>query len=902
MIKPDQVLQNNLFGEPELTAMTVAPVVSNIELDDEGLRSDAAARPRIQKASVKTTDCSPVGKHEPVVKNGNLAWRHHSSVKSSQLTPILRHYVELKAAHPERILLYRLGDFFECFFEDAIQLSQILGLTLTGKDGGRAIGRVPMAGIPHHAAERHCTELIRHGFSVALCDQLETVPIKGMPLKRGITRVFTPGTVLEEGMLKARSNNWLVAVLVEEINDHLAYQWGLASVDVSTGEVQLQQGEGDELLQQELTTLETGELLWSSQGKPPTWCLEQLRLTHTAITPFSLPEADASLRSYYGLRDLAGLGLEDQPLARRAFGGLLHYLDETQPLKAIASAVPLERPKLLQRGTALVLDAQTRRNLELTKTQRDNHFQGSLLWAVDRTLTAMGGRCLRRWIEAPLLDLKTINHRQTIVSLLVAQRPLRLLLRQILRPIADLERLAGRAGGGHASPRDLVAISNGLEQLPPLKAFLKSAALGGDNLVWLDGLLQPNPALADLVVMVKHQLLANPSSNLSEGGLICDGVDPLLDGLRNKLDDQDAWLLQQESKERLESRISTLRLRYHRTIGYFLAVSHAKALSVPNHWIRRQSLANEERFVTPELKNREGLILQLRARAAQREYELFCKLREHVGEQVKLIRRAARAIANLDALAGLADIAATSGWVAPEVTEGRELEITAGRHPVVEKLLVEKHFTPNSTHLGSNHDLLILTGPNSSGKSCYLRQIALIQLLAQIGSWVPAQSARLGLTDRIFTRVGAVDDIATGQSTFMVEMIETSVILHHATEQSLVLLDEVGRGTTARDGLAIAWAVSEYLATNLRSRTVFATHYHELGKLENRLNNIASIQVLVRETSDNKLVFLHRVASGCAKRSYGIDVARMAGVPPLVIQRSRQVLTQLQLDTDYILT
>ena len=904
MLGPDQALQGDLFSDPKLmrTPMEPTGALTDADLDDENLRSDAVNRPRSQGVNTTTIDCRPVTSCDQFARVGRSdcksAWVHHNSVRPDQLTPMLRHYVELKTAHPERLLLYRLGDFFECFFEDAVQLSQVVGLTLTGRDGGKTIGRVPMAGIPYNAVERYCAELIRHGLSIALCDQLEESALrKGVPLKRGITRILTPGTVLEEGMLNARCNNWLAAALIEEFGSHLPCSWGLANVDVSTGEVQLRQGKGSDLLHQELSVLDAAELLWSEVSKTPLWCPKRFRLTRTTITSFSLPEADASLRNYYGLNNLAGLGLEDQPLARRALGGLLHYLNKTQPLQD--STVPLERPKMLQPGTALVLDAQTRRNLELTTTQRDNQFQGSLLWAVDHTLTAMGGRCLRRWLEAPLLDLKAINCRQTIVSALVAQRPLRLALRRILRPIADLERLAGRAGAGRASPRDLVAIANSLKQLSLLAACLEGAVLVTDDLDWIGSLLKPDPTLLELAAMIQQQLLANLPLSSSEGGLICDGIDPLLDGLRNKLDDQDTWLSQQESNERVSSGINALRIRYHRALGYFLAVNRAKASSVPNHWIRRQILANEERFVTPELKEREGYILQLRARAAQREYELFCKLREQVSLQSSLIRRTARAVAGLDALAGLADTAAVSGWVAPELTEKRGLQITAGRHPVVEKLLAGAHFTPNDTCLGSAHDLLVLTGPNASGKSCYLRQIALIQLLAQIGSWVPAQAAQVGLADRIFTRVGAVDDLVTGQSTFMVEMTETSAILHHATERSLVLLDEIGRGTTTYDGLAIAWAVSEYLAITLRSRTVFATHYHELGILANRLDNIANIQVLVQELGNN-LFFPHKVVSGCAKRSYGIDVACMAGLPPLVIQQARKVLARLQLDTDLV--
>ena len=488
------------------------------------------------------------------------------------------------------------------------------------------------------------------------------------------------------------------------------------------------------------------------------------------------------------------------------------------------------------------------------------------------------------------MDGNAIRQRQNVVGSLVEQRSLRQALRRLLRPMGDLERLAGRAGAGHAGARDLVAIADGLERLPQLAARLKGTLRQGPD--WLMELLAPDDVLQDIAGAIRHSLVEAPPLGLSEGGLIHDGVDPLLDGLRNQLDDQNAWLSRQEQQERQLSGISNLRLQYHRTFGYFLAVSKAKATSVPDHWIRRQTLANEERFITPDLKEREGRIFQLRARACQREYELFSQLRDHVGATAAPIRRAARAVAGLDALTGLADVAATGGYCAPELVEGRELMLTAARHPVVEQMLVESSFTPNNLELGTGTDLVVLTGPNASGKSCYLRQIGLIQLMAQIGSWVPATRARIGIADRIFTRVGAVDDLAAGQSTFMVEMAETANILHHASERSLVLLDEIGRGTATFDGLSIAWAVSEHLATDLQSRTVFATHYHELNNLAGERANVANFQVLVEETGDD-LLFLHQVSEGGASRSYGIEAARLAGVPHPVVQRARQVLDQL---------
>jgi DNA mismatch repair protein MutS len=909
----DPALQGDLFGgEPEPVKAPAPPqdegAPDEDAPDDQALLADASARPRTRRRRpAAAADTGPEADSGAPAPSGDAGpepdgdlprWHHHSLVDPTALTPVLRHYVELKAAHPDRVLLYRLGDFYEFFFEDAILLSRLLELTLTGKDAGKALGRVPMAGIPHHAAERYCADLVRRGLSVALCDQLEATPAKGALLRRGITRVLTPGTVLEEGMLAARRNNWLCAVVLEGDGSH-AGRWGLAVADVSTGEFRVTERTGSGSLHQELLQLEPAEVVWPGQGEGPPWCPEGLRLTPLARTPFDATEAAALLRRRFRLASLDGLGLGEAPLALRAAGGLLAYLDTTQPAPEpapaatataeSAAAIPLEMPRLWHAGDQLVLDAQTRRNLELTRTQLGGALQGSLLWALDRTATAMGGRCLRRWIEAPLVDRAAILERQEAVSELVEQRPLRLGLRRLLRPMGDLERLAGRAGAGSASARDLVSLADGLERLPRLAALVAPCRSGP-----LTALQGPWPELAALAEQVRHHLVEAPPLSLSEGGLLHDGVDPMLDGLRNQLDDQEAWLARQEAIERRASGNPNLRLQYHRTFGYFLAVSRARAAAVPDHWIRRQTLANEERFVTPELKGREGRILQLRARACQREYDLFCELRRRVGEAAGPVRAAARRVAELDALASLAEVAATGGYCRPELSDGRELVIEAGRHPVVEQLLVDASFTPNDLQLGAPApDLIVLTGPNASGKSCYLRQSGLLQLMAQIGSWIPARSARLGIADRIFTRVGAVDDLASGQSTFMVEMAETANILHHASPRSLVLLDEIGRGTATFDGLSIAWAVAEHLADGIGARTIFATHYHELNELAELLPNVGNAQVLVEETG-NDLVFLHRVCRGGASRSYGIEAARLAGVPASVVLRARQVLGRIE--------
>ena len=905
-------LQGSLFGDAKTNDFEIRNSKTNAEdtnqeLSEEELTHDAQLRPRKRKTRQSNEAIVPPNnaKTESDPDSDLPAWSHHSLVDKEQLTPALRHYVELKIANPERILLYRLGDFFECFFDDAIKLSDLLELTLTGKEGGKAIGRVPMAGIPHHAAERYCSELIRKGLSVAICDQVESSANKGSLLKREITRVLTPGTVIEEGMLQARRNNWLAAVVLEKQSDKQNIYWGLASADVSTGEFLLMQGKGTDSLYQELNKLDPSEVIWgkSEDNKSQVWCPERLHLTQIPLTPFNRPEAELALKNHFKLKTIQVLGLQDWSLSMRSAGGLLNYLNNTNPINQNANSfsnsdrIPLDLPQIIFQEDSLIIDAQTRRNLEITSTQRDGQFKGSLLWAIDRTLTSMGGRCLRRWLDKPLINVKAIQERQDIVSELVSSHNLRKSIRKSLRAMSDLERLAGRAGAGQAGARDLVAIADTLNRLPRLSASLKELKSKGPE--WLTSLKNVDTDLIGLADLIHNQLIENPPLSITEGGLIYDGVDELLDGIRNRLDDQDAWLKSQERIEKENSGIMNMRLQYHRTFGYFLSVSKAKAAQVPEHWIRRQTLANEERFITTELKSREGKIFQAKARAAQREYELFCKVREIVGEKADLIRNSARALAGLDALAGLAEIAAINSYCRPNILEkettsqSREIDIKQCRHPVVEQMLVEEYFQPNDVQLGSGTDLIILTGPNASGKSCYLRQIGLIQLMAQIGSWIPAQKASLSITDRIFTRVGAVDDLAAGQSTFMVEMAETAYILHQATNKSLVLLDEIGRGTATFDGLSIAWSVSEFLAKEIKSRAIFATHYHELKNLSETLTNVANFQVLVEETGED-LLFHHQVIPGGATRSYGIEAARLAGVPSDVVQRANQILDQLQ--------
>ncbi len=902
-------IQGSLFGENDQsdaneTEQLISSRTSNENLSHQQLKDDASLRPRKTNTSknrnqkVDLDEFSHSEIEEP-------KWSHHDLPKIDELTPALRHYVELKIENPDRILLYRLGDFFECFFEDAITLSQLLEITLTSKEGGKKIGKVPMAGIPHHASDRYCTELIKKGLSIAICDQLEAAPSKGNKLiKRGITRLITPGTILEEGMLRAKQNNWLVSVLIEPNSKKDIINWSLAKIDVSTGEFIVKEGKETKDLRQELIKLNAAEVISEKKSiSNISWHEGLLDITEVDQTSFSKLEAKESIQNHYSLNNIDGLGMNSDSLSIRTVGGLIAYLNKTHPnlndnlKKGIKTNICIDFPNIKSNQTGLIIDNQTRRNLEITSTQKNGQFHGSLLWAIDKTLTAMGGRCMRSWLEEPLTDLDTIESRQKIIGLLVQSSTLRRNIRKVLRAMGDLERLAGRAGAQQAGARDLVAIAEGINRFPIIKKFLNDPIF--EETKFFDALINLDKELIDLALVINNQIVENPPLSLTEGGLIYDGINPILDGLRNKLDDHNAWLRSQELEERKISKINNLKLQYHRSFGYFLAVRKAKSINIPDHWIRRQTLTNEERFVTPDLKEREGKIFQVKARISQLEYELFCELRILVGNKSNIIRKAAKAISFLDVLSGLAELAATNNYVQPKVIghqdqdQSRKLSIVEGRHPVVEQILIDKVFVPNDIELGSKTDLIILSGPNASGKSCYLRQVGLLQIMAQIGSWIPAKSCTLGIADQLFTRVGAVDDLAAGQSTFMVEMIETAFILNKATEKSLVLLDEIGRGTSTFDGLSIAWSVSEFLANKIKSRSIFATHYHELNQISEYINNVENYKVLVQH-KNNSLSFLHKVERGGANKSYGIEAARLAGVPKEVIDNAKIILNNLE--------
>ncbi|MFB2918664.1 DNA mismatch repair protein MutS [Aerosakkonema funiforme] len=831
-------------------------------------------------------------------------------IDKDKLSKMYHHYVEVKDKYPHALLLYRVGDFFETFFQDAITVSQELELVLTSKHAGE-VGRVPMTGVPHHAWERYTTQLVEKGYAVVICDQVEDSADAVGLVKREVTRVLTPGTLLEEGMLSARRNNFLAAIVIA--GNH----WGLAYADISTGEFLTTQSEKLDHLTQELMRLHPAEVLVPTNAPdlgallrpgeksenlpeclPPSFCY-----AFRPQSPFSLGEAKARLVQKFKVKSLEGLGCEHLPLAVRAAGGLLQYLEDTQK----SNPVSLQPLRTYTHTDYLILDYQSRRNLEITHTVRDNTFHGSLLWALDRTSTAMGGRALRRWLVQPLLDIKGIRARQDTIQELVENSLLRQELRQLLRQIYDLERLSTRAGCGTANARDLVALAASLEKLPELANLVADAGSP-----YLKALQKVSPILEQLASQINAHILESPPIHLKEGGLIREGVNAQLDEMRVGAEDDRKWLANLEATEKSRTGISNLKVGYTKSFGYYISISRLKADQVPDNYIRKQTLTNEERYITPELKEREARILTAREDLNKLEYDIFVALRAEVAVQAELIRNISRAVAAADVLCGLAEIAVYQGYCRPNMVAGREITIIDGRHPVVEQSLPTGFFVPNSSCLGREEltnrqdakdakednqeerpDLIILTGPNASGKSCYLRQVGLIQLMAQVGSFVPAKSATLGVCDRIFTRVGAVDDLATGQSTFMVEMNETANILNHATDKSLVLLDEIGRGTATFDGLSIAWAVAEYLATEIRARTIFATHYHELNELASMLSNVANYQVTVKEMPD-QIIFLHQVKPGGADKSYGIEAGRLAGLPAVVINRAKQVMTQIE--------
>ncbi len=796
-------------------------------------------------------------------------------------TPLMQQWREVKARHQDALVFFRVGDFYELFFGDAEEGSRLLGLTLTSRNNGAA-ARVPLAGIPAKALEEYLARLVKLGRRVAICEQVEDpASAKGI-VRREVVETVTPGTILQDRLLQAKRNNRLVAL------SPAAGRWGLASLDLSTGEVEVQ-GVGPGEVAAELGRLEPSELLMprglaeepegSSRVVPP-----GVAVTVRDDWLFDRQMAREELERAYRVHSLHGFGFQEEDgVLVEAAGALLAYVREIRP----GGANHLRTPRIVRPGSAMLLDDMTRRNLELVESIRPGEG-GTLLDVLDRTVTAMGGRLLRRWVLHPLREAPEIWLRQGAVECLHADAALRGAVREALGGISDLERLAGKVGTGRVGPRDLLALARSLGRLPKLQDL--TAESDAELLATLMGDMD---LLEDLRELLVAGISPETPPSLQDGGVIRDGYDSTLDELRGVREGARSFIAGLQARERERTGIGSLKVGFNKVFGYYLEVTRANLEKVPAEYVRKQTLANAERYFTPELKEWEEKVFGAEERILAMEAELFSTLRQEVAGNVRRLQDTAGRVAHLDVLAGLAQVARDRGYVRPEVHRGFELAVRDGRHPVVETMMPPEEFIPNDLDLDEARRIVILTGPNMAGKSTVLRQVGLIQLMAQMGSFVPASSARLPVCDRIFTRVGASDSLALGQSTFMVEMNETAAIVHGATESSLILLDEIGRGTSTYDGVSIAWAVTEHVHEWVRAKTVFATHYHELTQLGDLLPGARNLNVAVREVGED-IVFLRRLEEGGADRSYGIQVARLAGLPMEVIERAKELLAELE--------
>lgn len=795
----------------------------------------------------------------------------------AKLSPMMRQYLESKKEVPDALLFYRIGDFYEMFFEDAIKASKALDLVLTGKDCGLE-ERAPMCGIPYHAADSYVSKLVSQGFKVAIGEQVEDPKLAKGLVKREIIRVITPGTQTEETALEEGKNNYLSAIYPG--NSGI----GLATVDISTGELySLSVSDSKELLD-EISRFSPKEILCPIgflEDKELSSALDSrftLSITEKEKEYFGKEEADKILSSHFS-SSIPGLGLEHAPLERRALGACLRYLYDTQ--KNILSHIRhIER---FHREDYMLLDLSTQRNLELWETLRDKKKRGSLLWVLDKTHTAMGSRMLRHFLERPLRERRKMEERLDCIEELCQRYIDGEELREYLDSIYDMERLIGKISISSANARDMLALKSSLQFLPVIKRTLSS--FSGKL---LQGLGQDMDALEELYTRIDECIEEDPPLSIKEGGIIKSSFHEEVRLFREAGEHGKEWLNQLEEREREKSGIKNLKIKYNRIFGYCFEISKSYQGEIPDYFIRRQTLAQAERYTTVELQDLQNKILGAAENLQQLEYSLFVNLREELSHELGRMQKTAKEIAFLDACLSLAKVAMQEQYVRPKINEEGNLRIVDGRHPVVEKLLQDQSFVPNDARLGKEEKIAIITGPNMAGKSTYMRQVALIVLMASIGSFVPAKQADIPICDRIFTRVGASDDLASGQSTFMVEMSEVSNILRNATENSLLILDEIGRGTSTFDGLSIAWAVVEYLAREIKAKTLFATHYHELSVLEGKLENVKNYCIAVSK-EQGEIQFLRKIMPGGADESYGIDVAKLAGVPAPVLDRAREI-------------
>lgn len=810
---------------------------------------------------------------------------HKGEKRVAELTPMMQQYIETKKQYQDCILFYRLGDFYEMFFEDALTASRELEITLTGKNCGQE-EKAPMCGVPYHAVEGYLNKLVSKGYKVAICEQVEDPKQAKGIVKREVVRIVTPGTNLDTQALDETKNNYIMCIV------YIADRYGLSIADVTTGDYFVTELEESAKLLDEIYRFMPSEIICNESYYMSGMDLDDLK-DRLGITIYSLDSwyfDDAVCRQklleHFKVASFAGLGLEDYDCGIISAGALLQYLYETQK----NSLAQLTYITAYTTGKYMMLDSSTRRNLELCETLREKQKRGSLLWVLDKTKTAMGARMLRKYVEQPLIEKKEILRRLDAVEELKEQAICREEIREYLSPVYDLERLVTKITYGSANPRDLTAFGSSLTMLPPICCIMEDL-----RAPLLEEIKEELDPLEDISALIKEAIAEEPPLAMKEGGIIRDGYSEEVDTLRRAKSEGKDWLAKLESEEREKTGIKNLKIKYNKVFGYYLEVTNSFKDMVPDYYTRKQTLANAERYIIPELKELEDTILGAEDKLYALEYEIYCDVRNQIAAQVERIQTTAKAIAKVDVFASLALVAERSNYVRPKINEQGVIDIKDGRHPVVEKMIPNDMFISNDTYLDDKKQRIsIITGPNMAGKSTYMRQAALIVLMAQLGSFVPASSANIGLVDRIFTRVGASDDLASGQSTFMVEMTEVANILRNATSKSLLILDEIGRGTSTFDGLSIAWAVVEYISDNklLGAKTLFATHYHELTELEGKIHNVNNYCIAVKEKGDD-IVFLRKIVKGGADKSYGIQVAKLAGVPDVVITRAKEIVEEL---------
>ena len=813
------------------------------------------------------------------------------NIDKEKCSPMMQRYIETKEQYPDCILFYRLGDFYEMFFDDAIKVSRELEITLTGKDCGLE-ERAPMCGVPHHAAESYIARLIAKGYKVAICEQLEDPKTTKGIVKRGVIKIVTPGTVVESNMLEERKNNYIMAIYKTGI------YFGIAVSDISTGEFyasQIKETNNFALLLDEISRFAPSEIIINKMMADSTEELNKIKTRFPAsyISNFKdeFFKDDAEITKLrFNLQDVKGntlTELDDKMLAICAINALTEYLTQTQ----MTSLDHINKITIYSISRYMSLDINARRNLEITEKMRDKSKKGTLLWVLDKTSTSMGGRLLRRWLNDPLIDITEINRRLDGVKELKDDIMLRGDVVENLKKVYDIERLAGKMAYGNGTPRDMITLKNSLSKLPDVKKVLSKC-----QSQLLKELYENLDELQDIYELVEKSIVDDPPMVTKDGGYIKLGYNDEIDTLKKATTDGKTWLMELEAREKEATGIKSLKVGFNKVFGYYIEVTNTYKNMVPDSYIRKQTLTNGERYITEELKNLENQILGAEEKVIKLELEAFDKIRKEIASNVKRLQKSAEIISTLDVITSFAQVAEDMNYCMPEVTDSGVIDIREGRHPVIEKMLPQGEFISNDTYLDkSDNRVSIITGPNMAGKSTYMRQVALITLMAQVGSFVPAQSAKIGVVDKIFTRVGASDDLSMGQSTFMVEMMEVATILKEATANSLVILDEIGRGTSTFDGLSIAWAVAEFIADKERcgAKTLFATHYHELIDLEEKQEGIKNYSIAVKEKGED-IIFLRKIVRGGTDESYGIHVARLAGVPKDVTTRANQILRTIE--------